>query len=78
MGDNQAAARERVLDVRGLEPPEPMERVLAVIAQLELGEALRMVHHREPFPLYEILKQRGFGYNTTALPDGHYEILIRR
>lgn len=69
---------ERLLDVRGLEPPEPMERALAAIAELGPGEALRMVHHREPFPLYAILSQRGFDYRTTVRPDGYYEILIRR
>ncbi len=76
MADSPAA--ERVLDVRGLEPPEPMEQALAAIAELGPDEALRMVHHREPFPLYAILKERGFRYRITARPDGYYEILIRR
>ncbi len=66
------------LDVRDLEPPEPMQLALAAIAALGEGEKLRMLHHREPYPLYSILQQRGFSHRTTELADGSYEILISR
>lgn len=66
------------LDVRELEPPEPMQLALAAIAVLGTGEKLRMLHHREPYPLYSILEQRGFSHRTTELADGSYEILISR
>lgn len=64
------------LDVRDLEPPEPMQRALEAIARLVPGEQLRMRHHREPFPLYTILSERGFSHRTTLLADDSYEILI--
>ena len=66
----------RELDVRYLEPPEPMQQALAALATLESGEQLRMLLHREPFPLYATLHQRGYTYRTTQLSDGCYEILI--
>jgi uncharacterized protein (DUF2249 family) len=66
------------LDVRELEPPEPMQLALAAIAVLGAGEKLRMLHHREPYPLYSILEQRGFSHRTTERADGSYEILISR
>ena len=68
----------RELDVRDREPPEPMQLALDAIALLGPGEQLRMLHHREPFPLYTILDQRGFGHRTVQLPDDSYEIMIWR
>ena len=64
------------LDVRGLDPPEPLQRALEAIAALQTGEQLRMLHHREPFPLYAMLRERGFTHRTTQLSDDCYEILI--
>lgn len=64
------------LDVRDLEPPEPMQQALAALATLKPGEKLRMLHHREPFPLYPMLRERGFTHRTTQLADDTYEIMI--
>lgn len=64
------------LDVRDLEPPEPMQQALAALATLKPGERLRMLHHREPFPLYAMLRERGYTHRTTQLADDTYEILI--
>ncbi|HEY6095742.1 MAG TPA: DUF2249 domain-containing protein [Gallionellaceae bacterium] len=66
------------LDARLMEPPEPMQRALEAIEQLGPGMQLRMLHHREPYPLYTILEQRHFFHRTTARPDGSFEILIWR
>ncbi len=66
------------LDVRDLEPPEPFQRALDTLAMLQPGSQLRMLHYREPFPLYAILRERGFTHRTTQLTDGSYEILIWR
>ncbi len=64
------------LDVRDLEPPEPLQQALAALTALKPGEQLRMLHRREPFPLYAMLRERGFTYRTTQLADDNYEILI--
>lgn len=69
---------EVVVDGRGLEPPEPMERVLAALDQLEPGQQVRFLIHRQPFPLYDILRRYRYRYETTAIPDGSYEILISK
>ena len=42
------------------------------------GDSLRMVHNREPFPLYGILQQDGYQYRTETCADGHFEIVIWR
>jgi uncharacterized protein (DUF2249 family) len=64
------------LDVCGLEPPEPLERVLDALSALEPGKKLRMLIDREPFPLYRILANNGYQHRTEARPDFRYEILI--
>jgi uncharacterized protein (DUF2249 family) len=67
-----------VLDVRGLEPPEPMERVLDALNMLGPGEQLRMIIDRQPRPLYRILRNNGYTYHETLKPEGIFEILIWR
>ncbi len=65
-----------VLDVCGLEPPEPLERVLEALSSLEPGRRLCMVIGREPRPLYSILERNGFAYQTRCREDFLYEVLI--
>jgi TusA-related sulfurtransferase len=67
---------EILLDARGLEPPEPMEKVLQTLALLRPGQTIRMLLHREPFPLYPILAERGYRHDTRMEADGSYVILI--
>jgi uncharacterized protein (DUF2249 family) len=64
------------LDVCGLEPPEPMVRVLDALSLLAAGQKLRMLIDREPRPLYRILENNGYQYAPTLRPDYLYEILI--
>ena len=68
---------EILIDARGLEPPEPMERVMQVLALLRPGQGIRMLLHREPFPLYPLLADRGYHHDTRMEDDGSYVILIR-
>lgn len=67
---------EILVDARWLEPPEPMERVLAALDRRMPHQRVRLLLHREPFPLYAILRQMGLVCETHARPDGCFEILI--
>lgn len=67
---------ERVVDARWLPPPEPLELTVAALETLGTGEQLRLLIHREPFMLFPILDEWGYGYQTQAKDDGSYEILI--
>ena len=69
---------EVLLDARGLEPPQPLERALEESAQLAAGQRLRMIHHREPCLLYPLLAKRGFCHRTVAVTDERFELLIWR
>ncbi len=64
------------LDVRGLEPPEPLEKVLDALDRLPAGDQLCMLIEREPRPLYRILANNGYAYRTATLPDFLYEVTI--
>ena len=70
-------AREVVIDARGLEPPEPLEKVMQALALLRPGQSIRLLLHREPFPLYPLLAERGYAHDTRMEGDGSYVILIR-
>ena len=48
---------ERILDVRGLEQPEPLLRALAALDTLGNGEYLRLLSDRDPVLLYPLLDQ---------------------
>jgi hypothetical protein len=66
-----------VLDVRGLEPPEPFLRIMQALTGAP-DAPLRVLIHREPFPLYEVLAEQGFAHRARPLEDGGFEILIHR
>lgn len=68
---------ERVLDLRGLEPPEPLLRVFAALdAAPEMPFRIQL--QREPFPLYAMLEAGGWTRRTVAREDGSFEIRIAR
>lgn len=64
------------LDLRGLEPPEPLVRVLTALSTLAPGQKLMIFIPREPVPLYRILARNGYGYSTVLRDDGVFEIAI--
>lgn len=65
------------LDLRGLEPPEPMRRALEAVEALDPGEAVEVLTDREPLLLYRELGRRGHRYVGESRPDG-FRITIRR
>jgi len=66
------------LDVCGLPPPEPFVNIMATLETLPAETTLQARIHREPFPLYDVLRENGFAWQTTALADGNFQILIHR
>ena len=68
---------EVLLDLRGLFPPEPMERVLDALAALLAGQQIRMLIEREPHPLYRILERNSYRYTSTEPEPGLYQIVIQ-
>lgn len=69
---------EILVDGRGLEPPEPLQRVLAALDAAEPRQTVRLLLPREPFPLYPLLAARGWRHDTLVQADGSYVIRIYR
>jgi uncharacterized protein (DUF2249 family) len=66
------------LDVRGLEPPQPMVRVLDALERLGDDQRLEVLHDRRPVFLYPQLDERGFVHDTDEPAPGLVRITIRR
>ncbi len=73
----RAAPADAALDLRGLQPPEPIVRIFQALERSP-GEPLRAILPHEPVPLYTLLRERGFRYAGTTRPDGGYELLIEK
>lgn len=69
---------EIVLDLLGLEPPEPLVRTLETLDRLGAGQRLRIIVPHEPFPLYRALAANQFSWQTEFRPDGAVEVLIEQ
>jgi len=67
-----------LLDLRGLEPPQPMMRVLEALDTLPEGGAIVALTRFRPVHLLELLEARGFAAETAAQPDGSHETIIQR
>lgn len=64
------------LDVSHLPPPEPFIAIMEYLFNLKNNEVLKVIHRREPFPLYEELKKLGFSYRTKQIQNQKFEIFI--
>ncbi len=67
-----------IIDVRNLEPPEPMAQTLFALETLPPGKALLQVNARVPQFLLPILEERGFEYVLVDEQPGEVRGLIRR
>jgi hypothetical protein len=63
------------LDLRGLQPPEPIVRIFEALERAP-RTPLRAILPHEPVPLYGLLRERGFSYTGTPRADGGFEVLI--
>jgi len=66
------------VDARGLEPPQPMVKILESLAALPAGAELRAWTDRRPMHLYAQLEERGFAATTKEQPNASFLTHIRR
>lgn len=64
------------LDNRGLQPPEPMVRILSALSELEDDSELIALMDRDPLLLYPELERRGF--TSTIRPEQDWFVLTIR
>lgn len=67
-----------VLDVRGLDPPEPMVRTLAALEELPADGTLVQVNERVPQFLIPRLEELGFAHTVREDEAGVVRVFIRR
>ena len=68
----------REIDARGLEPPEPLVRILDALESLPTGVKLRAWTDREPCHLFGEAEQRGFRHECQEQPDGGWLTTLER
>lgn len=66
------------LDVRGLTPPQPLQRTLEALETLPSGATLVQVNDRVPQFLLPLLHERGFAFAVASSDDGIVRVRIRR
>lgn len=73
-----ASATESEVDARGLEPPEPMLRILHALEVLPVGGTLRARTDRRPIHLLPELDARGVRHASEELADGSWVTTLQR
>jgi uncharacterized protein (DUF2249 family) len=76
--EESSAATPLEVDARGLEPPQPMVKILEALATLPQGSGLTARTDRRPVHLYPILEARGFRGTSEEQSDGSFLTHIRR
>jgi uncharacterized protein (DUF2249 family) len=66
------------VDARGLEPPQPLVKILEAVETLPTGAELRAHTDRRPMHLYAHLEERGFAGETQEQADGSFITHVRR
>ena len=66
------------VDARGLEPPQPMVKILEALASLPLAASLFARTDRRPMHLYAQIEHRGFVGESEEQADGSFLTHIRR
>ena len=71
-------AKEILLDVTDLEPPEPLVLTLEAVEQIQPGEYVRMLHRRDPCLLYSKLEENNFQFRQRKGEQSEVELFIWR
>ena len=66
------------LDNRGLQPPEPMLRMLAACEKLEEGDDIEALMDRRPMFLFPELDDLGFRYVCVEGDAGGFVLIVER
>lgn len=75
MSTDTADEETRELDAREMDG-EPFSDIMAELQSLPEDETLVLVNSFEPEPLYNVLEQRGFTYETAHVADDEWRVLI--
>lgn len=74
-GESTDASASQTLDARTIDG-EPFGAITTALDSLDDGETLLLINSFEPVPLYDILDQRGFDYESTHVDDEEWHVKI--
>ncbi|HET7325266.1 MAG TPA: DUF2249 domain-containing protein [Halococcus sp.] len=63
------------LDARDIDG-EPFSEIMAALDDLDDDDRLILINSFEPEPLYNVLEQRGFRYDTAHVTDDEWRVTI--
>lgn len=73
---NLAHQKNIVIDVRGLEPPQPLLKIFETLENIKGDEALYITHERKPIHLYPKLKDAGYKFLTEETSEDLFTIKV--
>lgn len=65
----------QVVDAREIDG-EPFGTIMTTLDDLDPGETMLLINSFEPTPLYDVLGERGFGYETTRVAEEEWHVEI--
>lgn len=74
---SESTGVDRELDVRTIDG-EPFSDIMAALDDLPDGEQLRLINSFEPEPLYGVLDERGFTFESRHVGDDEWHVVIER
>jgi uncharacterized protein (DUF2249 family) len=77
MSSEQFGEVDRKLDVREIDG-EPFDNIMTALEELSSDESLLLINSFEPEPLYDVLEDRGYKYETTNPSPDEWQVEIRR
>lgn len=66
------------IDVRNLEPPQPMINVLEKLKEVDERTVLVVHHHREPAMLFPKLEERGYQAVSNKIEENYFKVVITK
>ena len=64
------------LDARELEHPEPLEKAIEALRNIDNNSYLYMLNRKNPIPLISLAEQHGFTILTHEINENEWHILI--
>lgn len=73
-----SARADTCLDLRALPAPGPLERAIAATEALAAGGRIDLLTPQMPYPLIQLLGERGFEVAAERRADGSAHVLVQR
>ncbi len=66
------------IDLRGLEPPQPMVRILSALEEMESGERVLALLNRKPIYLLPLIEEAGHSYTLNQRDTDTWELRLTK